>query len=298
MEESVRRFRSRSFGSVADVYEQSRPGYPRDAVRWLLADVLPEPLPSFDVSAFDSYAVAADSSYAATPGAPDPALGYPDTALPAPPPPPPTVVELAAGTGKMTAVLAAEGHRVIAVEPSAPLLLRLIRNVPDATPVQAVAERIPLADSSADAVVVAHAFHWFDTDAALAEIARVLRPGGTLGLVWNYRDESVPWVRQLSSLLAAAERIEARQAEELIEALEWSRLFTPPEYAGFRLWQPLDRDGLLQLVASRSSVASLPPAEREEVLQQVGDLYDETARQPEGLVMPYVTSCYRMRVRK
>lgn len=300
MEESVRRFRNRSFGSVADVYEQSRPGYPRDAVRWLLADVLPEPSPHFDVSAFDSYAVVADErpAYAPVAGALDPATAYPDAGPPSPLPPPPTVVELAAGTGKMTAVLAADGHRVIAVEPSAPLLLRLIRTVPDATPVQGVAEQIPLADSSADAVVVAHAFHWFDTDAALAEIARVLRPGGTLGLVWNYRDESVPWVRQLSSLLAAAERIEARQAEELIEKLEWSRLFTPPEYAGFRLWQTLDRDGLLQLVASRSSVASLPPAEREEVLQQVGELYDETARQPEGLVMPYVTTCYRTRVRK
>jgi len=293
MEESVRRFRSRSFGSVADVYEQSRPGYPRDAVRWLLADLLPEPIPPYDVSAFDSYAVTPDPSYAA----PDPAIGYPTTPPP-PSPPPPTVVELAAGTGKMTAVLAAEGHRVIAVEPSAPLLLRLIRNVPEATPVQAVAEQIPLADGSADAVVVAHAFHWFDTDAALAEIARVLRPGGILGLLWNYRDESVPWVRQLSSLLAAAERLEARQAEDLIEKLEWSRLFTPPEYAGFRLWQPVNREGLLQMVASRSSVASLPPAEREDVLKQVGDLYDETARQPEGLVMPYITACYRMRVRK
>jgi SAM-dependent methyltransferase len=208
------------------------------------------------------------------------------------------VVELAAGTGKLTARLVDAGHRVIAIEPAPQMITRLARQAPDAIPMQAVAERIPLADSCADAVVVAQAFHWFDSEAALAEIARILRPGGTLGLVWNYRDESVPWVRQLSNLLAAAERLEAHQAEELISMLEWSRLFTPPEYAGFRLWQKLDRDGLVHLVASRSYVSTLPAAERQEVLIRVGQLYDMTARQPDGLVMPYISTCYRTRVRK
>ena len=313
MDESVRRSRSRSFGSVADVYERSRPGYPPDAVQWLLADhLLPGPSadPPFG-AVFDSYATPEseadppDYTYAYAGDAPgqgrDQSYGgepHPDGQHPAPVAEPATVVELAAGTGKLTSTLAGDGHRVIAVEPAGPMLARLVRHVPHAIPVQAVAEKIPLADSSANAVVVAQAFHWFDTDVALAEISRVLRPGGTLGLVWNYRDESVPWVRQLSSLLAAAERIEARQAEELIEKLEWSRLFSPPEYAGFRLWQKLDREGLLHLVASRSYVATLPPPERQEVLAQVGELYDMTARQPDGLVMPYISSCYRTRVRK
>jgi SAM-dependent methyltransferase len=309
MDESVQRSRSRSFGSVADVYERSRPGYPTDAVRWMLADHLvrhDEPAPPFG-SAFDSYATAEAVGYEADLYATDEhyADGRPtepsyvsSSYADADDPEPATVLELAAGTGKMTSALAADGHRVLAVEPSAPMLARLVRQVPSAFPMQGVAEKIPLADSCADACVVAHAFHWFDTDVALAEIARVLRPGGTLGLIWNYRDESVPWVRQLSSLLAAAERIEARQAEELIEKLEWSRLFTPPAYSGFRLWQKLDRDGLLHLVASRSYVATLPAQEREEVLHQVGELYDMTARQPDGLVMPYISTCYRTRVRK
>jgi SAM-dependent methyltransferase len=309
MEESVRWSRSRSFGSVADVYERSRPGYPPEAAHWLLAEyVQPEFADDPPATAFDSYATAtsqADRNHTNYPAGYDEfggdqsgrsgtAPGSADSRRTEQA----TVVELAAGTGKLTATLVDHGHRVIAVEPAGPMLARLVRQVPTATPVQAVAEKIPLADSSADAVVVAQAFHWFDTDVALADIARVLKPGGTLGLIWNYRDESVPWVRQLSSLLAAAERIEARQAEELIEKLEWSRMFSPPEYAGFRLWQKLDRDGLLHLVASRSYVATLPPAERQEVLHQVGELYDMTARQPDGLVMPYITTCYRTRTRR
>jgi SAM-dependent methyltransferase len=286
MDDPVRRSRSRSFGATADVHERSRPEYPVEAARWLLAEHLP-PGP-VDISP-------AHASYAAT-GVHDttPLDGSIDTKRLRPA----TVVELAAGTGKLTRSLVDEGHDVIAVEPAAPMLDRLVRAVPRAIPVRAVAERIPLADSCADAVVVAQAFHWFDTDVTLAEVARVLRPGGTLGLIWNHRDESVPWVRQLSKLLASAERAQSRHAEELVEKLEWSRLFEPPEYAGFRLWQKFDREGLIQLVASRPYVATLSPAERNEVLFHVGQLFDMTARQPDGLVMPYTTTCYRARVRK
>ncbi|MGW5364860.1 class I SAM-dependent methyltransferase [Actinopolymorpha pittospori] len=299
MDDSVRRSRSRSFGATADVYERSRPEYPIEAARWLLADHLPSGPDDVPLDGYDSYAVAA--VHDSTPADPTPAdtaefgTGPADTTWTLRPA---TVVELAAGTGKLTRTLVDDGHVVVAVEPAGPMLDRLVRAVPRAIPVRAVAERIPLADSCADAVVVAQAFHWFDTDVALAEIARVLRPGGTLGLIWNYRDESVPWVRQLSGLLASAERIQSRQAEELIEKLQWSRLFEPSEYAGFRLWQKLDREGLVQLVASRSYVATLSPAERNEVLFHVGQLFDMTARQPDGLVMPYTTTCYRARVRK
>ena len=294
MDDSVRRSRSRSFGATADVYERSRPEYPIEAARWLLADHLPSGLDDVPLDGYDSYAVKAvhDSPPADTPGFGTGPVHATGTLRPA------TVVELAAGTGKLTRTLVDDGHVVVAVEPAGPMLDRLVRAVPRAIPVRAVAERIPLADSSANAVVVAQAFHWFDTDVALAEIARVLRPGGTLGLIWNDRDESVPWVRQLSGLLASAERIQSRQAEELIEKLQWSRLFEPPEYAGFRLWQKLDREGLVQLVASRSYVATLSPAERNEVLFHVGQLFDMTARQPDGLVMPYTSTCYRARVRK
>ncbi|HEY8457705.1 MAG TPA: class I SAM-dependent methyltransferase [Actinopolymorphaceae bacterium] len=278
MEESVRWSRSRAFGSVADVYERSRPGYPPEAVYWLLADLVEH----------GSYAP--DAGYASGPD-------HQSAPADNPQPRPPLIVELAAGTGKLTRSLVEYSRRVVAIEPAAPMLTRLVRYVPVATPVQAVAEKIPLASNCADAVVVAQAFHWFDIDVALEEIARILRPHGTLGVVWNQRDESVPWVRELSAVLATVERTQVDQAAELLDKLEWSRHFTPPEYAGFRLWQRLDREGLLHLVSSRSYVASLPPGERQEILDQVGELYDMTARQPDGLVMPYVTRCYRTRLR-
>ncbi|MET9023865.1 class I SAM-dependent methyltransferase [Actinopolymorpha sp. NPDC004070] len=259
MEESVRRSLGRSFGSTAADYERSRPDYPQAAAEWLLAGL--------------------DDS-------PRARAGWPAT-----------VVELAAGTGKFTRSLVAAGHDVIAVEPAQPMLDRLVRAVPEAVAVRGVAERIPLADSSADAVLVAQAFHWFDTEPSLAEIARVLRPGGMFGLVWNYRDESVPWVRQLSRLLGS-DRQQTGHAEELIEKLEWSRLFTPPKRTIFRMWQRLDRQGLVRLVASRSYVSTMSPADREDLLFNVGQLFDVTARQPDGLLLPYTTICYRAGVRK
>ena len=102
------------------------------------------------------------------------------------------VVDLAAGTGKLTLPLLAVASRVIAVEPSEGMLAVLRRVAPEAEALAGTAESIPLPDSSADAVVVAQAFHWFDHDAALAEIHRVLKPGGALALVWNRRDLTDP----------------------------------------------------------------------------------------------------------
>src|SRR5438876_726690 len=98
------------------------------------------------------------------------------------------VVDLGAGTGKLTRGLVALGHRVTAVEPLPEMLAQLRAAVPDATPLSGGAEAIPLADASADVVVCAQAFHWFDQPVALREIARVLRPGGSIALAWNVRD--------------------------------------------------------------------------------------------------------------
>lgn len=263
MDDAVGRARGRSFGSVADLYERSRPGYPPDAVRWMLgADVVAN--------------VPAGKS------------AVPRVA-------PSTVVELAAGTGKLTRHLVDDGHWVVAMEPAKPMLDRMARHVRSAFGVQAQAEAIPLVDGCADAVVVGQAFHWFDTERALAEVGRVLRPGGVLGLVWNRRDESVPWVRHLSTLLARDDPYDEQWVEELVETIDVSRRFGEVEASSFRLWQRLDREGLIQLVASRSYVATLSPGDRQSVLEQVGWLYDATATQPDGLILPYRTVCYRVR---
>lgn len=244
-----------SFGSVADVYERSRPGYPPEAVRWLLAECTDPDIPIE----------------------------------------PRTIVDLAAGTGALTRPLLAERHWVLSIDPSRQMLGKLTRRHRWATAVRGSAEAIPLATSSADAIVVGQAFHWFDTDRALAEAARVLRPGGTMGLIWNRRDESVPWVRHLSALLDSPHEWDERWSADLMETLEFDRRFSSAEHTRYRLWQRLDREGLVQLVSSRSYIASLAADERQALLDRVRTLYDMTANQPEGLTLPYTTLCYRVR---
>jgi len=202
------------------------------------------------------------------------------------------VVDLAAGTGKLTRVLVRLGHRVTAVEPLPEMLDQLRVAVPEAAPVIGKAESMPLADGFADAVVAGQAYHWFDHDAALVEIARVLRPGGTFGAIWNMRDESVDWVARLSEVIGSEGQGE-REPEDEVAA---SGLYEPVEEAEFRWEQPLDRARLRDLVLSRSYCASLPSEEREPVLGAVEALYDETAG-PDGLLMPYVTYCFRVRKR-
>ena len=247
MDERLRTERRRVFGGIADVYQSTRPGYPDEAVAWLLS---PDPM---------------------------------------------RVLELGAGTGKLTSSLVAAGHDVVATEPSGPMLARLTAGV-DAAAVRCTAEELPFRAGTFDAVVVAQAFHWFNPVTAVPEIARVLRHGGHVALVWNFRDESVPWVRRLSSIIGTEDRGETLQHSS--GALGASGLFGPLTTAEFRFWQRLDREALLGLVRSRSYIAAMTEAEREQVLRRVRDLYDELAPDREGLRMPYRTECYRAPVVK
>jgi SAM-dependent methyltransferase len=235
------RGRATSFAAVADAYERSRPGYPEDAVRWLVGDE------------------------------------------------PRDIVDLGAGTGKLTRSLVALGHRVIAVEPLPEMIAHLCTAVPAATVVEGGAEAIPLAAGSADIVTAAQAFHWFDHGPALSEIARVLRPGGWVALVWNTRDEREPWVAQLSEEAIGREMVEERDA---VTPVEESGLFQAVERALFPHVQRLDRQRLVDLVLSRSYCAVLTPEEREPVLDRVERIFDEHA--VEGMLeLPYVTECFR-----
>jgi SAM-dependent methyltransferase len=116
------------------------------------------------------------------------------------------VVDLAAGTGTLTEMLADVGADIVAVEPVTSMRDRLRARLPGIPVLAGVAEALPLADKSVDAVVVARAFHWFDARRALDEIARVVRPGGGLGLIWNARDRSVEWVDQVWSVIDRVDR--------------------------------------------------------------------------------------------
>jgi SAM-dependent methyltransferase len=201
---------------------------------------------------------------------------------------PADVVDLGAGTGKLTRGLVALGHRVTAVEPLAEMLERLRRAVPAARPVAGSAEQIPLPDASVDVVACAQAFHWFDQQAALREIARVLRPGGRVALVWNTRDSRVSWTAVLSATIGS-ETVESRDAEDPIVE---SGLFGPVEQATFPYVQRLGCEELLDLVRSRSYCAVMAPADREQVLARVAQLYEAHAG-VDGIELPYVTECFR-----
>jgi len=229
-----------SFGLVADSYERGRPGYPDEAVRWLVGD---EPC---------------------------------------------DVVDLGAGTGKLTRSLVALGHRVTAIEPLPEMLELLPAAAPGASAILGNAEVIPLPDAYADAVTAAQAFHWFDHALALPEIARVLRPHGRLALVWNVRDDREPWVAKLSATIGS-ESVGRGAAEEPIEE---SGLFGPLEKTTFSLVQRLDRATLRDLVASRSYCVAKPAAERDKTLAEVDRLFDEHAV-GDAVELPYVTECYR-----
>ncbi len=230
-----------SFGSVAEVYERSRPGYPEEAVLWLVGA---EPL---------------------------------------------DVVDLGAGTGKLTRSLVALDHRVTAVEPLPEMLAQLRAAMPDVTALEGGAEEIPLPDASADVVVAAQAFHWFDHGPALREIARVLRPGGRIALVWNTRDESEGWVAELSDAMVGRTGVDAGAGVPIAA----SGLFGPVDEATFGPHiQEVDRETLKELVLSRSYCAVLSADERAPIFARVDGLFDLHAR--DGVVrLPYLVECFR-----
>jgi len=200
------------------------------------------------------------------------------------------VLELGAGTGKLTEPLVALGHDVIATEPSDRMAAFIPARAPRAHVMLARAEQLPLADQSVDIVVSAQAFHWFDHDTALTEIARVLKPGGSLALVWNMRDERIPWVRRLGRIIDSQEHL-VPHALDALNACEW---FGEIETETFRIWQPLRRPELHDLVLSRSAISVLSPEAQQQKLDEVDALYEDYGRGPDGMLLPYLTECYRV----
>lgn len=198
------------------------------------------------------------------------------------------VVDLGAGTGKLTRQIHARGLAVTAVDPSGGMLGELRRVLPGVPAHLGTAEALPLPDASADAVVVAQAWHWMDPDRAAREIARVLTPGGRLGLIWNTRDETTDWVRDLGDIIGG--RHDGPEADLRIRAP-----FGPAATREFRWVHRITPDGLLDLVASRSGIILLSERERAGVLDQVRTLLSThpglTGRSE--IELPYVTLCAR-----
>jgi SAM-dependent methyltransferase len=229
---------ARSFGAAAGQYARARPGYPADAVDFLV-----------------------------------PAAAR-------------RVLDLGAGTGKFTAL------DVLAVEPSQRMLAELTAALPGVAASRGTAEATGLPDACVDAVVVAQAWHWVDPARAVPEVARVLRPGGTLGLVWNVRDDSVPWVRDVWSLAQlGTEREQVMEVEHPVVGAPFGAL----ERFTTAFEHVTDRAGVLDLIASRSYVIVLPEADRTALLAEVADLLEHHPglRGHDEVRLPYRTSCVR-----
>ncbi len=208
------------------------------------------------------FARSADAYERGRPGYPETALRHLAAALP----PGAVVLDLAAGTGKLTRPLLAAGLEVIAVEPVAQMRAALPAG---AQTLDGTAEAIPLGDAAVDAVTVGQAFHWFDGDAALAEIARVLKPGGLLALLWNRRVEDDPVNRTIDDLVDPFRgEVPTHRTETWRAAFGRQTRFGPLEEHLFENSQELDADGLEARVASISFIASLDPAERAPVLER------------------------------
>jgi ubiquinone/menaquinone biosynthesis C-methylase UbiE len=183
-----------------------------------------------------------------------------------------TVLDLGAGTGKLTRALVPTGARVIAVEPGEAMLGELRRVVPNVEGLLGGAEAIPLADHSVDAVTVGQAFHWFRTEEAVPELHRVLRPGGGVALIWNSRDQGRPLQREISDLIKPLIPPGRAPVGHSAKALEESELFGPVEERRFPLVQQLDADAVAARIASISFVAAAPPDTRAELDRKLRDV--------------------------
>jgi SAM-dependent methyltransferase len=209
-----------------------------------------------------------------------------------------TLLELGAGTGKLTRVLTGHGARVIALEPLAGMRAVLAVSAPEAEPLEAVAEEIPLRDASVDAVIAAQAYHWFDPVKATAEVARVLRPGGLVALVWNARDEAAAWMREFSAIINVhAGGVPRHKDMAWRRGFDGNPAFTPLEQ---RSWPHRGEQGravVLERVASISFVASLDEEPRAELLAQVSDLLENhpDIRGRSDVAIPYVTELFTAR---
>jgi SAM-dependent methyltransferase len=205
------------------------------------------------------------------------------------------VLDLGAGTGKLTRQLRARGLDVVAVEPSQGMRAQLSRGLPAVPVFAGSAEQIPLDDASVDAVVAGQAWHWFDPARAVPEVARVLKPGGWLGLIWNIRDRRDPWMDQFSGLEPEHDNSEADSENPRV-----GQPFGPVERFDLPWRQATTPEALIDLLASRSYVIVLPEAERAALLAKVRRFLatDPSTAGKAKISVPYVTRCSRAQRRE
>ena len=209
-----------------------------------------------------------------------------------------TVLDLGAGTGKFSSRLLAIGATVTAVEPVPAMLNQLMQLYPGIEAKEGSAEHIPLADASVDAVVCAQAFHWFATPEALKEIHRVLKPGGSLGLIWNVRDERVEWVAALTKIIEPFEGDAPRYHTQ-----QWRRLFPADGFSLLREHHFSNghtgspEQVIVDRILSVSFIAALPPDQQELVASQIRELIVASPELADKAIVtfPYETAAFSCR---
>jgi SAM-dependent methyltransferase len=200
-----------------------------------------------------------------------------------------TVLDLGAGTGKLTRALLQTGARVVALEPGEQMLAQLQLAVPGAEALHAAAEAIPLPNESVDAATMGQSFHWFRHDEALPELHRVLRRGAGIALMWNWRDQDSPLQKRLNDLIEPFVPSGRKRGGEWLEPLDASPLFSPAEKREFRFSQRLDAQAVVDRITSISFIASAAAADRERVEEQLRTIVEGEGGEVE---LPYVTHAY------
>lgn len=201
------------------------------------------------------------------------------------------IADVGAGTGKLTRVLTeAPDAEVVAVDPDPVMLATLRGAVPGVPTFQGSAEQLPLPDASVDAVVLGQAWHWVDPVAGSAEIGRVVRSGGVLGLIWNIRDDRVDWVRRLTEIMHGS------HAENMLADGDptVSAPFSGLEQERWEWTRPVTRDVLHRMAASRSYIITASDEEKARIARELDALFDELDLHGDATIdLPYVTRAYR-----
>jgi len=217
----------------------------------------------------------------------------------APAGPAPRVLDLGAGTGKLTAMLVRLGAEVTAVEPDPAMLAELRRGLPGVRSLSGRAEAVPLPDGSVDAVLAGQALHWFDMDLAGPEIARVLVPGGVLAGLWNADDDREEWVAGFAAVSGGTARVtrsswRAASDDTPVTRLDALALFSPPERAEFPHGQHRRADSLVATIATHSRVLVMPDAERARLLDHVRAYLSARPETSSGeFTLPMITGVLR-----
>ena len=211
---------------------------------------------------------------------------------------PSRVLDIGAGRGGLAAMLRDAGHEVFCIDGTVELIAGLPNRLGTRLHVVGQVESLPFLSCHFDVVTAAQTLHRFAPGLALSEIARVLKPGGYLAVAYNTRDDTVPWVRRLITLMREADPASMRGefGEDSVEKVAESPYFGLLERRNFRNWMPITREGLISMVERRPAVARMQPGARDRLVRDVGDLYDTYARRSDPLMLPFQTSCWRAEV--